>query len=183
VTTGSGPSVGAALLDFGATGSGRRSSYRATGWHAQISKLTAVAGGHAASEAAGLSPTVRTLLAWLAEERTPSAANQARIASAYSHLAGSFPEELAERPLDVHGWVRIGDDERERGNGTPRSPFLVGDQDGGDWSRIRDEWNAGGLTPARIEKLFIVDVVQQDIDSLSDDTVSFPGSSYLIVAT
>lgn len=61
-------------------------SYTATGWHAQIRALTAHGRGSQAADRAGLAPSARTLRRWLAEEQTPSRANQERIARAYEAL-------------------------------------------------------------------------------------------------
>lgn len=54
----------------------------ARGWSAQIRELTRTKAGYAAADRAGLNVNQRTLLAWLADERTPSKANQARIEQA-----------------------------------------------------------------------------------------------------
>lgn len=61
-------------------------SYTAKGWHAQISALTRSARGSELADRAGLNPSARTLSTWLAEGRTPSRANQQRIAEAYAGL-------------------------------------------------------------------------------------------------
>lgn len=61
-------------------------SYTATGWRAQLSALLNDKRGDALSDRAGLSPTARTLKAWISEDRAPSKANQERIAQAYGGL-------------------------------------------------------------------------------------------------
>ena len=61
-------------------------SYSAQGWRAQLNALLTDRRGEAVSDRAGLSPTARTLRAWLSDERAPSRANQERIAQAYGGL-------------------------------------------------------------------------------------------------
>lgn len=61
-------------------------SYTAQGWRAQLNALLTDRRGEAVSDRAGLSPTARTLRAWLSDERAPSRANQERIAQAYGGL-------------------------------------------------------------------------------------------------
>jgi hypothetical protein len=64
----------------------RLPSYRDKGWHAQFVRLTSTAAGR---EALGqhLRVTGPTMLAWLAEQREPTRANQAAIARAYEQRA------------------------------------------------------------------------------------------------
>lgn len=62
------------------------SSYRAKGWHAQLSALLASKRGPALSDRAGLNPSARTVTAWLSTEREPSKENQRKIAEAYEGL-------------------------------------------------------------------------------------------------
>ena len=61
-------------------------SYTATGWRAQLNALLTDKRGEALSDRAGLSPTARTLKAWISDERAPSRANQERIAQAYGGM-------------------------------------------------------------------------------------------------
>lgn len=68
-------------------------SLTATGWHAQLRAITGTAAGYAAADRAGLGPTNRTLMKWLAEDRTPSKANRERISQAY--------ESMRTRPVDT----------------------------------------------------------------------------------
>src|SRR5690242_14412648 len=92
--TGHGDSLGAAILAAIASAAGGQREYRsytATGWHAQLSKLTSSDRGYAAAADVGLSATSRTLRAWLAEQQTPSPANQAKIRQAYERMAGRWP--------------------------------------------------------------------------------------------
>jgi hypothetical protein len=69
-----------------AEGAKPAASYQAKGWHAQLSALTASPRAAEVSDRAGLTATVKTLTAWLAEDRAPSKANQDKIAEAYDRL-------------------------------------------------------------------------------------------------
>jgi hypothetical protein len=80
-------------------------SYRATGWHAQIKALTGTRAGQAAADRAGINVTPRTLLAWLGDERTPTRANQDRIAQAYAEIRDRPLAEARARATAAHGEV------------------------------------------------------------------------------
>jgi hypothetical protein len=72
------------------------------GISARLRYLTASTAGYAAMERAGISVTPRTLYAWLAEERSPSPANRARLDAAYwdlrrHNIAADFKRRLAAR--------------------------------------------------------------------------------------
>lgn len=181
-SSGSGDSLGRALINAIANESdgtiGVRKSYTATGWHAQISKLTSSPRGYLAAEKAGLSVNHRTLVDWLAERREPSKANQALIDKAYGFMRGRWPDAVERRRVDIHGVVKIGDDERERGNGTGRAPLTV-DGNVGDWRRLRDAWNANEVSPEDFEEWFIEDVLEADLGE-SSEPWEFPGSSYTV---
>jgi hypothetical protein len=56
------------------------------GLHARLRYLTASPHGYEAMDRAGINVTPRTLMAWLAEERVPNAANLRRIDDAYWDL-------------------------------------------------------------------------------------------------
>ena len=83
--TGHGKTLGEALIDlYRQVSAGRaRTSYDARGWHAQLRALTDTRAGREAADRAGLAPTARTLLGWLAETTTPNKANREKIAQAY----------------------------------------------------------------------------------------------------
>lgn len=74
----------------------RLKTYTATGWHAQLSKLTGHANGSRSADAAGLNPSPRTLTRWLAGEQTPSPANRAAIRAAYDDMATRQGREAAQ---------------------------------------------------------------------------------------
>jgi hypothetical protein len=174
VATGSGGSFGEALRnlinDFG--GGGRKKTYRAKGWAAQLRKLNATKAGRALI--ADLGVTDRTLKAWFGGRRPPSAGNRARIGEAYRKAAGEFPWDIADTKQEITGEVRIGDDLRFRGRGK-HSPLRIGENLPGDWRRIADSWEQ--LGPAEdLEAFYVADVV--DIDT--SGPIEFPGTSYSI---
>lgn len=80
-----------------AESAGPSTSYRAKGWHAQISALTGSKHGSAAADRAGLNPSARTVREWLSETRAPSKANQEKIAEAYNALRNRRAETVTER--------------------------------------------------------------------------------------
>lgn len=178
---GDGSSFGAALiaaLADAADGTvGVRKSYRATGWHAQISKLTDSPRGYTAAAKAGLSVNHRTLVDWLAERREPNAANKALIDKAYRIMAGRWPVEVETRQISIKGEFGQGDDIRDRGaNGT--NPLHI-DGSVGLWSRMRNAWNSGDVVAAEFEEWFIEDVIEQDIGEGSEPW-EFQGSAYTV---
>ena len=74
---------------------------------ARLRYLTASAAGYAALERAGISVTPRTLFAWLAEERSPSPANRARLDAAYWDLRRHNVAADLKRRLASQGGTRI----------------------------------------------------------------------------
>lgn len=175
------PSLGAALLAYleehaGGSTPGRKTSYTAVGWHAQIRQLTGHSRGSAAADAVGLDPTARTLRRWLAGNE-PTKANQERIAAAYRRLANDFPAGVKGKTQQITGLVDIGGDLRDRG-GADGVALKIGAGNGGDWTRIEDAWNDGTLTADLLEDLYYEDVVVPDLDSTDD--IAFPGSSYSV---
>lgn len=180
---GHGDSLGRALINAMAAAAGGsvgvRRSYTATGWHAQISKLTSQPRGYEAAAAAGLSATARTLKAWLAQDVTPSPANQRKIAEAYAIMAGRWPDGVERQEIAVHGVVATGGDRRERGGSSPSAPLSI-DGGAGDWRRIKDAWNRGEVDEDDFEDWFIEDVIEEDIGEGSDGW-DFPGGSYMVV--
>lgn len=182
-SSGTGHSLGRALVNAIAAAAGGtvgvRKSYTAKGWHAQISKLTSSPRGYLAAEAAGLSVTAKTLKGWLAEEVTPTAANQQKITAAYRAMAGRWPAEIERRDVEIHGVVKQGVDERTRGGDSANAAFLI-DGSAGDWQNMRDAWNRGEVDPDDFEEWFIEDVLEADIGE-GTETWEFPGGTYTVV--
>lgn len=185
MATGRGRSLGAALIDLyeQLSGQRRRTSYTASGWHAQLRALTSTRAGRAAADQVGLSPTGRTLLAWLAEQQTPNTANRAKIADAYRLLQGGFNRAAVQKEIQIKGQVTFVSangrrDSRNRGaNGT--NPLRV-DGAGGDWDEIEREWNAGNHGAGQHEDLFVNNVVEPDIGEVSEGSwgSAFDGTWY-----
>lgn len=180
MATGNGDSLGRALINALAQAAGGavgvRRSYTAKGWHAQISKLTSSPRGYEAAAKVGLSATPRTLKAWLAEQVSPSPANQRKIAEAYALMAGRWPGNPAE--VRITGRVKMGDDDRFRGS--DRTAPLIIDGTAGDWRRIREAWEAGDLENLEdLEDHFSEDIVEADLGEGSEPW-EFPGSDYTV---
>lgn len=181
--TGRGGSLGEAILDAIATAAGtdrhgEYRSYTATGWHAQLSKLTSSPRGYQAAEAEGLSATARTLRAWLAETQTPTADNQRRIAAAYQRMAGRWPAAALDgKTVLISGRVKIGYDDRDRGNG--RAAFEVNSA-AGSWDSIRDLWREGEPDPDDVEDAFVEDILEADLGEATEEW-EFPGTAYTVV--
>lgn len=180
--TGHGNSLGAAILSAIAAAAGGQREYRsytATGWHAQLSKLTSSDRGYAAAADVGLSATARTLRAWLAEQQAPSPANQRLIARAYERMAGRWPASQVEgKEVRISGRVVIGRDDRERGT-RGSAPLLV-DSSAGSWDSIRDMWQDGDADPDDVEDAFVADILEADLGETTEPW-EFPGTNYTVV--
>jgi hypothetical protein len=179
---GQGTSLGAALVSIWSTAAGggkTRTSYTARGWHAQLRALTGTRVGREAASAAGLSPTRRTLLAWLTEARTPTAANRQRITDAYTALASGWPRVVESRRYEIHGMVGAGRDIRDRGHG--RSAPLRIDGAEGRWDSVKKEWVKDRKKNSQmLQYLFVLDVIRGNLGEPSAGGWFFPGSSYTI---
>ncbi|THA27408.1 transcriptional regulator [Streptomyces sp. RKND-216] len=77
------------------------------GISARLRYLTHSEAGYAAMERAGIHVTPRTLFAWLAEERSPSQANRARLDAAYWDLRRHNVAADLKRRLTSRGGTRI----------------------------------------------------------------------------
>lgn len=183
MATGSGNSLGDALLDLAAElgGGPRKSTYTAKGWHAQISRLTATQAGYKAADRAGLNVTERTLKDWLAERREPSAANKALIDRAYTIAgAGNWPD-WENKTFKIYGLVAQGDDVRERGaNGI--APLIIDGTNAypATWAAFRYEWESGGgMSEDQVEDYFAM-VIMDDLGG--SVPWEFPGTSYTVTA-
>lgn len=71
-------------------------SYRAVGWHAQLRELVSTKAGQAAAARAGLAPTKRTLVAWLARDREPQPRNVEKIHGAYDAMRRRYVLDAQE---------------------------------------------------------------------------------------
>lgn len=185
--TGHGSSLGEAILNAIADAAGGRQEYRsytATGWHAQLVKLTSSDRGYAAAADAGLSATSKTLREWLRyagpEDRAPSAENQKLIRRAYERMAGRWPETQIEgKDIRIHGVVKIGSDRRERGGTSGHSALLI-DGSAGNWDRIKEVWLEREQDAEDVEDYFVEDLLEADLGETTEPW-SFPGTSYTVV--
>lgn len=120
------------------------------GLAARLRYLTKSSAGYDALDRAGLDVTARTMMAWLAEERTPNAANLARIEAAYTDLhnrnmAASLRKRLGNSGrgtrIEIHPVDQTAvptEHQRElqmrRVNVRPA-----------DWGRLVNQWAAGDI--------------------------------------
>lgn len=74
---------------------------------ARLRYLTASPAGYGAMERAGIDVTRRTLYAWLAEERSPSPANRAKLDAAYWDLRRHNVAADLKRRLTARGGTRV----------------------------------------------------------------------------
>jgi hypothetical protein len=182
VATGSGNSIGAALLALAAElgGAPRKSTYTAKGWHAQISRLTATKAGYEAADAVGLDVTPRTLRDWLAERVEPSPKNRALIDRAYRRAAGLWPG-WERMTFKIWGDTGQGGDRRTRGS-DGNAPLRVEGADAGTrvWVEFQEDWESGnGMSEDDVEEHF-ASIVQDAIGG--SEPWEFPGSSYTVTA-
>lgn len=175
--SGSGRSLGAALVDLFKTGGHARSTYDRVSWRAQFSQMSRTKAGYAAMEAAGLSASIETQRKWLAGGET-TAANRTKIHEAYRQLATGFDRGWSRAQYAITGRVTQGNDSRERGRG--RNAPLRLDGTIGRWNRIEDAW-AEGADPDEIERLFVEDVVVPNLGEGSHPW-EFDGDDYEVTA-
>lgn len=170
--------VAALAAAAGSDHAGRYKSYTATGWHAQISKLTSSPRGYQAAQSAGLSVTHRTLVDWLAERVEPNAENRAKIASAYRVMSNPWPAHVERQEFAISGVVKLGSDVRTRGT-SDVAPLVI-DGSAGQWADMREAWESGDLPAAAAEDAFIENVIVEDLGEGSEPW-EFPGTSYTVV--
>lgn len=182
MATGSGNSIGAALLALAADmgGAPRKATYTAKGWHAQISRLTSTKAGYEAADAVGLDVTAKTLKGWLSETVEPNARNRELIAKAYARAAGQWPGWERDT-FRVYGDTMQGGDRRTRGNGS-NAPLRI---DGPDarpsvWVEFQEDWESGAITEDDIGEHF-AGIVQDAIGG--SEPWEFPGGSYTVTAS
>lgn len=153
--------LGKALLAV--WGPGAKKSYKAVGWHAQLSQLTSVKEGSAAADKAGLHvKQARTIRNWLSQTTTPTPRDQRLIAKAYHILAGRWNSANEDRTYSIHGLIDSGDRVENR-----TLHIGLGDYESARWDRIAAEYDAGDPDPLEIERLFIEDVIVPDIGESS----------------
>jgi hypothetical protein len=153
-----------------------RKSYTATGWHAQISKLTSSDRGYQAAAAAGLSVSAKQLTKWLAEEVEPRPDNRAKIARAYSIMRGEWTSDIEGKTVEITGDVSIKTDTRDR-------TFRIYSGPGsGPWRDLKRKWESGELDADWLTKTWLYALIEDDIGEMSDPP-EFTGPSYTVVLT
>ncbi|MEV0361017.1 hypothetical protein AB0H71_33650 [Nocardia sp. NPDC050697] len=120
------------------------------GLSARLRYLTKSSAGYEAMESAGLDVTARTFTAWLAEERTPNAANLAKIEAAYTDLhhqnmAGSLKRRLSGdgtgTRIEVHPVDQSAVPPEQQRDLRIRRVTVRPDE----WTRLVDQWAAGDI--------------------------------------
>jgi hypothetical protein len=120
------------------------------GLAARLRYLTKSSAGYDAMNAAGIDVTSRTLMAWLAEERTPNPVNLARIEAAYvdlhnRNMAASLKRRLGSggrgtrieiHPVDQAAVPAEHQRDLRMRKVNVRPP---------DWGRLVDQWAAGDI--------------------------------------
>lgn len=182
MATGSGNSIGAALLALAAElgGAPRKSTYTAKGWHAQISRLTSTKAGYKAADEVGLDVTERTLKGWLSEAVEPNAKNRALIDRAYKRAAGLWPG-WEHMTFKIYGDTQQGGDRRTRGQ-DGNAPLRIDGPDAGTrvWAEFQEDWESGeGMSEDDVSDHF-ADIVQDAIGG--SEPWQFPGGSYTVTA-
>lgn len=185
--------LGHALIDAWTAALGSRARPRARppaqSWAAQFNELTRSSRGQAALVAAGVNPGpgARNWRWWLAGERSPSKANQARIGAAYSSWwtgqadatatpATGRPDlwPIAHHVHALFGLVVIDGDARERGDG--RAPLRVDGREG-EWRMVNSLWKSYA-DPMQIRDQWVKDVMMLDLNFST--APEFPGGRYRV---
>lgn len=120
------------------------------GLAARLRYLTKSSAGYDAMNAAGLDVTARTMMAWLAEERTPNAANLARIEAAYTDLHNRNMAASLKKRLDNSGrGTRIEIHPVDQTAVPPEQQRDLRMRKVNvrpvDWGRLVDQWAAGDI--------------------------------------
>ncbi|MFF1717402.1 hypothetical protein [Streptomyces sp. NPDC058268] len=183
---GTGPTLGAALNNllatFGTQPKGRRTSYQAKTWHAQLVHLTQTHRGYAALEEAGLHITPTTLIKWLADDEYNVRRTYRDILTRAYEAAATIPPDpipqaFKDHQFEIRGVVKTGADERNRGaHGS--APLRI-DGRNGHWTSIESKWREGELSDAEFEDDFIDFVICDDIGEGTDGW-DFPGGTYTV---
>ncbi|MFJ1804465.1 transcriptional regulator [Streptomyces sp. NPDC088180] len=141
------------------------------GLAARLNYLTKSDAGYEAMDRAGVHVSPRTLMAWLAEERTPNKANLARLDAAYWDLRRrNVATDLKHRlnnngrgtRVEINPVNQTGVDDRFRRDLSPRSVSVRGV-----WDRAVDAWvddDLDGLDAVWDE---ILDLIGSDYDGYS----------------
>ncbi|MDX5578188.1 transcriptional regulator [Streptomyces sp. ID01-9D] len=137
------------------------------GLAARLNYLTKSDAGYEAMDRAGIHVSPRTLMAWLAEERTPNRANLARLDAAYWDLRRrNVAADLKHRlnnggrgtRVEINPVDQRGVEQKYRRDLAPRSVNVRGV-----WDRAVDAW---------------MDDDMEELDAVWDDVLDLLGSDY-----
>ncbi|MEU8669451.1 transcriptional regulator [Streptomyces anulatus] len=141
------------------------------GLAARLNYLTKSDAGYEAMDRAGVHVSPRTLMAWLAEERTPNKANLARLDAAYWDLRRrNVATDLKHRlnnngrgtRVEINPVNQTGVDDRYRRDLSPRSVSVRGV-----WDRAVDAWMDDDLDELDAVWDEILDLIGSDYDGYS----------------
>ncbi|WDG26838.1 transcriptional regulator [Streptomyces sp. CA-278952] len=141
------------------------------GLAARLNYLTKSDAGYEAMDRAGVHVSPRTLMAWLAEERTPNKANLARLDAAYWDLRRrNVATDLKHRlnnggrgtRVEINPVNQTGVDDRYRRDLAPRSINVRGV-----WDRAVDAWMDDDLDELDAVWDEVLDLIGSDYDGYS----------------
>lgn len=141
------------------------------GLAARLNYLTKSDAGYEAMDRAGVHVAPRTLMAWLAEERTPNKANLARLDAAYwdlrrRNVAADLKHRLNSNGrgtrVEINPVNQAGVDDRYRRDLSSRSVSVRGV-----WDRAVDAWMNDDLTELDAVWDEVLDLIGSDYDGYS----------------
>ncbi|MFF7492807.1 transcriptional regulator [Streptomyces rubiginosohelvolus] len=141
------------------------------GLAARLNYLTRSDAGYEAMDRAGVHVSPRTLMAWLAEERTPNKANLARLDAAYwdlrrrnvaADLKARLNNEGRGTRVEINPVNQRGVDEKYRRDLAPRSVNVRGV-----WDRAVDAWMDDDLDELDAVWDEVLDLIGSDYDGYS----------------
>ncbi|MFI5727072.1 transcriptional regulator [Streptomyces cyaneofuscatus] len=141
------------------------------GLAARLNYLTKSDAGYEAMDRAGVHVSPRTLMAWLAEERTPNKANLARLDAAYwdlrrRNVAADLKHRLNNNGrgtrVEINPVNQVGVEQKYRRDLAPRSINVRGV-----WDRAVDAWMDDDLEELDAVWDEILDLIGSDYDGYS----------------
>ncbi|MEU4924593.1 transcriptional regulator [Streptomyces parvus] len=141
------------------------------GLAARLNYLTKSDAGYEAMDRAGVHVSPRTLMAWLAEERTPNKANLARLDAAYwdlrrrnvaADLKARLNNEGRGTRVEINPVNQIGVPQKYRRDLAPRSVNVRGV-----WDRAVDAWMDDDLDELDAVWDEVLDLIGSDYDGYS----------------
>ncbi|MGW3334104.1 transcriptional regulator [Streptomyces rubiginosohelvolus] len=141
------------------------------GLAARLNYLTKSDGGYEAMDRAGVHVSPRTLMAWLAEERTPNKANLARLDAAYwdlrrrnvaADLKARLNNDGRGTRVEINPVNQRGVEQKYRRDLAPRSVNVRGV-----WDRAVDAWMDDDLDELDAVWDEVLDLIGSDYDGYS----------------